>query len=132
MKKNAGIWIDHRNAVVVFASDGPALTEHVVSGHEAHTPYSGRTGNERGAAEDQLDHKFTTQLDRYYDAVINKVREAKAIVIFGPGEAKGELKKRFVSQWPAGNVTAVETVDKMTEPQIVAKVQQHYKPHNLI
>jgi hypothetical protein len=47
-------------------------------------------------------------------------------LIFGPGEAKGELKRRLASMKLADRVTAVETADKMTDPQIVAKVRTYF------
>jgi hypothetical protein len=37
---------------------------------------------------------FTGHLNIYYDAIIACIRDAEFILIFGPGEAKGELKKR--------------------------------------
>jgi hypothetical protein len=61
----------------------------------------------------------------YYDAVIACIRGAEAILIFGPGDAKGELKKRLESNDLGGRIISIETVDKMTDRQIAAKVRQH-------
>jgi hypothetical protein len=49
------------------------------------------------------------------------------VQIFGPGEAKGELKKRLESKGFKGHILAVETVDKMTDRQIAAKVREHLR-----
>jgi hypothetical protein len=39
-------------------------------------------------------------LNIYYDAVTACIRDAESILIFGPGEAKGELQKRIEkTQW---------------------------------
>jgi len=62
----------------------------------------------------------------YYDAVIACIRNAEAILILGPGEAKGELKKRLESEGMGDRVFGIETVDKMTDRQIVAKVRQRF------
>jgi len=51
---------------------------------------------------------------------------AGAILIFGPGEAKGELKKRFENGQAGLRLVTTETTDKMTEPQIVASVRHHF------
>jgi hypothetical protein len=67
------------------------------------------------------------QLNTYYDEVISFVRDAEAILLFGPGEAKGELKKRFERNKLGGLIEAVETVDKMTDRQIAAKVREYFK-----
>jgi hypothetical protein len=46
------------------------------------------------------------------------------MLIFGPGEAKGELKKRLKKANLSGRIVGMETVDKMTDHQIAAKVRQ--------
>jgi hypothetical protein len=46
-----------------------------------------------------------------------------AIFLCGPGEAKGELRKRMERSGHADErIVAVETVDKMTENQFAVKV----------
>jgi hypothetical protein len=47
-------------------------------------------------------------------------------LIFGPGEAKGELTKRLERIDLSGRIVSVETVDKMTERQIAAKVRRYF------
>ena len=42
----------------------------------------------------------------------------------GPGEAKGELKKRIQSKKLKGHIARVETVDKMTDHEIAEHVRQ--------
>ena len=46
-------------------------------------------------ADDSREREYTGHLDNYYDEVISCIRPAEAILIFGPGEAKGELRKRI-------------------------------------
>ena len=52
------------------------------------------------------------------------LRDAEAILIFGPGEAKGELKKLLVKNKLGARIAGVETIGKMTGPQIAAKVRK--------
>jgi hypothetical protein len=59
--------------------------------------------------------------------VISHLRGAEAILLLGPGEAKGELEKRLTSKGLGGRIVGVETVDKITDHQIVARVRQHYQ-----
>jgi hypothetical protein len=68
----------------------------------------------------------TGELNVYYDAVIAALRNADSFIIFGPGEAKGELKKRLVKRKLRGRVAAVETADKMTDRQIAATARGHF------
>jgi hypothetical protein len=127
MKRQAGMWIDHRKAFVVFISEGAEETEQIESGVEKRVRYSGHSASEEGSADDQRDRQFAFHLARYYDDVIAHIRNAESILLFGPGEAKGELKKRLVTKRLGARIVGVETVDKMTDNQIAAKVRRHYK-----
>ena len=69
---------------------------------------------------------MTEYLNSYYEEVASRIRDAESILIFGPGEAKGELKARLEKDKLGGRVVGIETSDKMTDPQIVAKVRAHY------
>ena len=63
----------------------------------------------------------------YYDDVISQLGEPDALLLFGPGEAKLQLNDRLGrSKVLPESVVAVESADKLTEPQIVAKVKKHY------
>jgi len=46
-------------------------------------------------ADDSHQREYTHHLNQYYAKVIAAVGHAEALLIFGPGEAKGELKKRL-------------------------------------
>jgi len=59
--------------------------------------------------------------------VVSLLRNADSIWIFGPGEAKVELQKRLEHQDLGARIVSVETVDKMTNRQIAAKVRQHFQ-----
>jgi len=129
MNRQAGIWIDHRSAFIVFigAGDDEEKSQRLVSGVEKHVRFSGHSTSEEGSADDQIDRQFTAHLGKYYDEVIAHIRGVASILIFGPGEAKGEFKKHLVSKGLGGLIAGVETVDKMTDPQITAKVRLYYK-----
>ena len=78
-------------------------------------------------ADDSRQRRFTGQLDIYYDAVVACVRNAETILIFGPGEAKGEFRKRIMQAGIRGRIEEAETVDKMTDRQIEAKVRRPFQ-----
>jgi hypothetical protein len=127
MKRSAGLWIDHTQAFLVFVGDGAEEAQHVKSGMEAHVRFSGGNRREDGSADDKQDRQFATHLNRYYDEVIAQLGDAAAILIFGPGEAKGELKSRLAHKGLEGRIVGVEVADKMTPPQIAAKVREHFQ-----
>ncbi len=127
MKKHIGLWIDHRETIIVTIGDHEEETRRIESGMEKHVRFSSGSGSEDGSTEDGRDRRFTTHLNRYYDEVISHIRDADSILICGPGEAKGELKTRLESQKLGERVVAVETEDKMTDRQIAAKVRQYFQ-----
>ena len=132
MKATAGLWIDHRKAVIMAVADHGEATRLIISkvekqlgrsgGARSTTPYE----SQQVPADDSRERKFTGHLNIYYDAVIASIREAESILIFGPGEAKGELKKRLEGDKLGGRIVCIETVDKMTDRQIAAKIRHHF------
>lgn len=132
MKLRAGLWIDHRKAVIVLISGQREETKIIQSNVERQL---GRLAGVRSTApheaqqvraDDSREREFMHHLQRYYDQVIALVRDADAILIFGPGEAKGELRKRLEHDKPDGRVLAVETNDKMTDHEIAEKVRERF------
>lgn len=125
MKKQVGLWIDHRETVMVtIAGEGEEITR-LASNMEKHVRFSGGAG--QVTAEDGRDHKFSGHLSKYYDRVIASIGDAESILIFGPGEAKGELEKRLEQKGIGVRVVAIETVDKMTEHQIASLVRERFQ-----
>ena len=128
MKREVGLWIDHRKAVIVSVTDNGEETYQIQSDMEKHVRYSGAA--QEDSAEDQRDNRFTGHLNEYYDHVVSCIRDAESILIFGPGEAKVELEKRLERESLSGRVVGVETVDKMTDRQIAARVREHFSERN--
>ena len=132
MKKEIGLWIDHREAIIVILTDGGEEIKHITSSSGKHIRYSGSShsktpeGLKEVTSEDQRDRKFGNQLNKYYDEIIAAIRGAEFIQIFGPGEAKGELEKRIEHEGIQANILAIEAADKMTDHQISAKVREHF------
>lgn len=133
MKKEVGLWIDHRKAVIVIVTDKGEETKEITSNIEKHVRYSGGShsvstdGQQETKGEDQRDRQYMNHLNQYYDEVIAYIHDAETIQIFGPGEAKGELKKRLERKNFTGHIDINETADKMTDHQISAKVRERFK-----
>ena len=125
MKRKAGLWIDHRKAVIVLVTDEGEETRLIESSMEKHVRFASGSSQD-GSAESTRDRQFASHLDGYYDKVIASIRDAESILIFGPGEAKGELEKRLENKELGGRIVGIETVDKMTDRQIAARVRQHF------
>ncbi len=65
MKSAAGLWIDHRKAVILIVSDDGEESKQIESGMEKHVRFSGGSRSEEGKADDQRDRQFTGHLNRY-------------------------------------------------------------------
>src|SRR5512135_1079029 len=126
MKREIGLWIDHRQAVIVVMTETGEETKRIISNMEKHVRFSSGS-SEDGSAEDVRDRQFGSHLNSYYAEVIVAIHDADAIQIFGPGEAKGELVKQLEHAGLKDRIVSVETVDKMTDHQIAAKVREHYR-----
>ena len=124
--KKAGVWIDHRLAYIVLVGTDVEVCDVIESGVEEHIRFTSHTSSADGAADDQRDNRFAVHLNRYYDAVILRLGDIESILLFGPGEAKDEFAKRLRDKAPTIRIRGIETVDKMTEPQIKAKVSEYF------
>lgn len=130
MTKQIGLWIDHREAIVVILSGETKEVKRIKSNDEKHVRYAGGSHSKNFkqiTAEDQMDRKFANHLNNFYDQVASVIHDADTIQIFGPGEAKGELVKRLEHEGLKGSILAVETSDKLTDHQIVAKVRERFE-----
>jgi hypothetical protein len=132
MKRKVGLWIDHRKAVIVFLAGEEEEMKLVRSNVEkqirraAGSRSGGSFESQAVPSDDRQQRTFTGHLKTYYNEVISCIRDAESILIFGPGEAKGELKKHLERERLGGRIVGVETVDEMTDGQIAAKARQYF------
>jgi hypothetical protein len=131
MKTKSGLWIDHHAAVIVELFDTEVQIRRIKSHVEKQLrrscePGEGSFPAQEVPADDVREREYQGELARYYDEVISHLGAVEEIFIFGPGEAKGELRKRFARVKNGAQVISVEAADQMTEPQIVAQVRQHF------
>ena len=132
MKRKVGLWIDHRKAVIVFLAGKEEEMKLVRSSVEkqiqraAGSRSGGPFESQEVPSNGRQQRKFTAHLNTYYNEVISCIRDAESILIFGPGEANGELKKRLEREKLSGRIVGVETVDEMTDGQIAAKVRHYF------
>ncbi|HBC88421.1 MAG TPA: hypothetical protein DCZ94_15840 [Lentisphaeria bacterium] len=138
MKTKAGLWIDHRKAVVVTVTGKEEKMAVVTSEVEKQlrrsgdSPLKGSYEPSQVPADDSRTRALKGHLNIYYDEVIASIRNADSILIFGPGSAKDELKDRLEKNNHSGCCVVVETVDKMTDPQIAAKVRNHFLKQHVV
>ncbi len=130
--KMGGVWLDHRKAIIVGLTRDGIETAEILSGVEKHperagdSPLKGPYEARQVPRDDRRQFALTGELNAYYDSVIAALAEFGRVLILGPGEAKGELHARLADRKLADRIAAIETEDKMSEPQIVAKVRSYF------
>ncbi len=131
MDRHIGVWIDHKRAHVIWYEDG--RVDVISSNLEPPAHYSGGTQlggklNQKGDLELHHSDRYRAQLGKFYRQVVAALRDADSIFVMGPGEAKIEfgkaLKKHKALQ---KRLVKVETADKMTKNQMIARVKKFYK-----
>ncbi|MFM8474593.1 MAG: hypothetical protein ACKOEO_02205 [Planctomycetaceae bacterium] len=127
-----GVWVDHREAFILRpgAADAGAVVVH----QSAAERQSRRAGDcESGPYEplqQQADNvqqrKYTAELNQYYDRVITGLGAVEELLIFGPGEAPGELRRRLGEHNHnfEGVRIVVERADRMTQDQMLEHVRR--------
>jgi stalled ribosome rescue protein Dom34 len=133
MNQSVGLWIDHRKAIVVTIENDKEMVQVIASNVERRVRFSGgsRTATPYSpqdvASEGKRDERYRHHLDAYYREIIQAIHDADSILIFGPGEAKGELKKALEESRELGRrIVGVESADKMTQRQIAAMVRDYF------
>ena len=127
METEMGLWIDHRQAVIVTLVDQVEEVTRITSAIEKTVRYGASHGSHDDTTEIREDRRFDEQLNRYYDEIASHLREATSILILGPGEAKVELQERLEGHGLRDHIVAVNAADKMTDDQIAAEVRQHFR-----
>lgn len=127
MKTNVGLWIDHRNAIIVSLNEDGEKIDRINSNIENDVLTDGGTNND--SEDDIRDRRFTNYINKYYDVVINFVRDAESIFVFGPGDAKTEFKKRLENEINNKHIIDIGTADNLTDNQIIAKVREYFTLH---
>ena len=131
MDRNVGLWIDHKQAYLIWNEEGKV--EVITSRIEPPAHYSGGTQlggklNQKADTEARRSDRFRLQIKKYYQQVMTALKDASSIFIMGPGEAKIEFQKTIQkSKDLQKRLLKVETTDKMTKNQMIAYVREFYK-----
>ncbi|MEI6847188.1 MAG: hypothetical protein WCK32_03985 [Chlorobiaceae bacterium] len=134
MKKNTGLWIDHKKALLVSIEGDNAHVQSIESGADSHFKPSGgwKAGGTSVAQSVSKEHSVEESLKHQYRAFYKKIiallSDSTGIVIFGPGEAKIELANEISKNNSAlqEKVIAVEPCERLTENQFIAKVKAFF------
>ncbi|ASB50758.1 hypothetical protein [Alkalitalea saponilacus] len=136
MRKEVGIWLDTNKAVLVSLMDGNNETVQVLESEvESRTRFPGEKKNSRigslltKADDNKVANRKKQQKHHYYQEIMKHVgSEVNALYLFGPSKAKIELEKELKENTSFSNLDInVESADKMTEKQMIARVKSYFE-----
>ncbi len=133
MEDQIGIWIDSANAIIVTVNNGSSKVKVINSAIEnrVHHQKEGDKGTFNGFQHINHERKFEERINHqthdYLNEIISQIQNAEGLYIFGPAEMKKHLIKEIESNKRLQKNITVESADKMTKNQIVAKVKNFYK-----
>jgi hypothetical protein len=103
MGASIAVWLDDRTAVLV--------------------PFTGA-----GMGEAEVIRRLASDLQTFFRAVLEALREAPSIFLFGPGGAKEEFKELLESEGLGRRLDAVETSGQLSVRQIRERADAHFRP----
>ena len=135
MDRNVGLWIDHKQAYLIWYKEG--RVDVITSNIEPPEHFSGGTQlggklNQKGDMELHHNDRYRLMLTKFYKQVVASLKDVNSIFIMGPGEAKVEFEKVLKRQKAMQKrLLKVETADKMTKNQMLAHVRKFYKSQSI-
>jgi stalled ribosome rescue protein Dom34 len=131
--KKLGIWLDKKKARLISLENEKEVMNTIVSEVEDFHIQGGSGTKFKGGPQDVVqDSKYLErekhQLKAYFKEIASKMKDANAVVIFGPAQTKEKLRKELQENYKEINakVKAVKTADNMTDNQVKALVRDFF------
>jgi stalled ribosome rescue protein Dom34 len=131
--KNIGIWLDKEKAYIIRLENGKEHIDMVISQVENYHIGGGSGTRFKGGPQDVVqDSRYLErekhQLRTYFSDIAAQLKDADAIVIFGPAETKDKLAKELQNNFKvlSAKVKNIKTSDSMTENQLKALVRDSF------
>ncbi|MFV8268915.1 hypothetical protein ACNQGP_03135 [Flavobacterium sp. GT2N3] len=134
MKRQTGIWIDTSKAIIITLEAGNNEKIFEIESDVENRVYHDKEGDKgnfsgvhHGNNETKFENRKKEQMDFFIKEVLAYVKGADELFVFGPAEAKIRLEQKIQDEKLfTHKLKAVETADKMTLNEIVAKVKKFY------
>ena len=121
MPRRVAIWIDHREAILVFIRGEQVTSEEELFSEAGSHTHGG------GWAQHRIEAHRHEMLKHYYEEVIQRLGPVDEILILGPGQAKHELHRSIDHhRGLKGKVVAVRGADRLTEQEVIAKAGEFF------
>ena len=133
MNKQTGIWIDTKQAIIVYLEkDGQQVKKiHSEIEKKVRVPGEGKWFSRMGQQFFIFDCKKKAHVQReglsFYQDIQQEIIGADELVLFGPANKKLELEKYLKEHGiPESVIKGVKTADSMTDNQVAAWVRNFF------
>jgi len=133
MKKNIGIWIDTKHAVVIKLSKNTHSIKKIESNIETReripgeSKKYGRFGNQYITYEKNRSNRRNEQTNNFLKSLLKEIDNCESVVIFGPSNMKNSFAKEIKNNLQYSNrLAGIANSDVLTENQMIAWVKKFY------
>lgn len=133
-----GIWLDKKEAFLVTLGNKEISEKTIMSNIENFRIHGGSGTRFKGGPQDVVqDSKYLErekhQFRKYFETIISEIKEAQAIVLFGPAETCLKLNRFIIDKHKelSDKVQDVVKMDSMTKPQVKARIKAFFKEKSL-
>ena len=137
-KRSTGVWLDKEKAIIVTLLNGDISVNTLLSNIEYFHVSGGSGTRLKGGPQDVIqDSKYLERekllLKTYFKNIALEIKDANALVLFGPAEIKDKFNKALNTSYKgiSAKVKDVVTADSMTTRQVKAWVKAFYKKGRL-
>lgn len=133
MKKQTGIWIDSKKAVIISIVEKKHTLKTIHSSIESQERIDGevkwftRFGNQFLNFEKRKKNRRNSEVKKFLTSIKSEIKESDELVLFGPASMKKELAKIIHEDSQLSPILkGVKTADSMTDNQLVAWVKNYF------
>ena len=132
-KEQIGLWLDGKEALLVYSSGGEIVRERLVSDVDSQPRYEGegsqegRFGSQFLSGETKRERARDQQEEVYLKKLGKRLAAYSEVLLFGPAEMKLRLARLLESSKSGTISVMVKTSDKLTDNQIAAFVRDHFE-----
>lgn len=120
-KKNAGVWLDSQQATIIATTDqstGDYSIQEKIKAKENHG----------GGSEHSMNNAKQSDNLKFFKSISAQLMSYDSLLIFGPGKLQEQFQNYLQQDGQFKNKQVnIDSADKLTDPQIVAKVRDFFK-----
>lgn len=134
--KKVGVWIDQREANIINLENEAIQKKTIYSDIETRVRVEGekkqfgRFGDQYLVDEKGKQNRLEHQMQKYLQRVMDELKSADQIMLFGPAQTKDRLHKLIIENRNMANkMDSILVSEKMSDNQKIAYVKKFYGEH---